>query len=154
MDARERLKAYLRKKKITQTTFAESIGASVTYVNALRRGFGSYEGKVRELYPDLNIGWVITGDGEMFNGAQPAAAKTQTIIGDRDMVMIPSDVWEVVRNQAASLKAKDEQMDKMLSLLSEKISTSNETPTSVEKSHKDAESPPLGKFVRRGDMCK
>ena len=149
MSTKDRLKAYLWEKRISQAKFAESIGASITYVNNIRKGLGAYEGKIREVYPDLNITWVITGDGEMIN------ASTQTTIAERgDMVMIPSDVWEVVRNQAASLKAKDEQMDKMLSLLSEKISTSNETPTSVEKSHKDAESPPLGKAVRRGDKCK
>lgn len=149
MSTKDRLKAYLWEKRISQAKFAESIGASITYVNNIRKGLGAYEGKIREVYPDLNITWVITGDGEMIN------ASAQTTIAERgDMVMIPSDVWEVVRNQAASLKAKDEQMDKMLSLLSEKISTSNETPTSVEKSHKDAESPPLGKFVRRGDICK
>lgn len=149
MSTKDRLKAYLWEKRISQAKFAESIGASITYVNNIRKGLGAYEGKIREVYPDLNITWVITGDGEMIN------ASAQTTIAERgDMVMIPSDVWEVVRNQAASLKAKDEQMDKMLSLLSEKISTSNETPTSVEKSHKDAESPPLGKSVRRCDICK
>lgn len=141
MSTKDRLKAYLWEKRISQAKFAESIGASITYVNNIRKGLGAYEGKIREVYPDLNITWVITGDGEMIN------ASTQTTIAERgDMVMIPSDVWEVVRNQAASLKAKDEQMDKMLSLLSEKISTSNETPTSVEKSHKDAESPPPRKI--------
>lgn len=141
MSTKDRLKAYLWEKRISQAKFAESIGASITYVNNIRKGLGAYEGKIREVYPDLNITWVITGDGEMIN------ASAQTTIAERgDMVMIPSDVWEVVRNQAASLKAKDEQMDKMLSLLSEKISTSNETPTSVEKSHKDAESPPPRKI--------
>ena len=66
MTAKERLKAYLDYKKITQIAFAESIGASTGYVNAMSKGFGpKYEAIVREKYPDLNIGWVMTGDGDM-----------------------------------------------------------------------------------------
>ena len=70
MTAKERLKAYLDYKKITQIAFAESIGASTGYVNAMSKGFGpKYEAIVREKYPDLNIGWVITGDGDMLSTA-------------------------------------------------------------------------------------
>ena len=49
MTAKERLKAYLDYKKITQIAFAESIGASTGYVNAMSKGFGpKYEAIVRE----------------------------------------------------------------------------------------------------------
>lgn len=75
MTAKERLKAYLDYKKITQIAFAESIGASTGYVNAMSKGFGpKYEAIVREKYPDLNIGWVMTGEGEMLHGATEEAA--------------------------------------------------------------------------------
>ena len=83
MSTKDRLKAYLWEKRISQAKFAESIGASITYVNNIRKGLGAYEGKIREVYPDLNITWVITGDGEMIN------ASAQTTIAERgDMVMI------------------------------------------------------------------
>lgn len=52
MSTKDRLKAYLWEKRISQAKFAESIGASITYVNNIRKGLGAYEGKIREVYPD------------------------------------------------------------------------------------------------------
>lgn len=66
MSAKDRLKIYLKYKNVSSTDFVESIGASSGYVNAMVRGFGpKYEPIIREKYPDLNIGWIVSGDGEM-----------------------------------------------------------------------------------------
>lgn len=73
MGAKERLRAYLKLKGISQTDFLNSIGASPGYIAAMSKGFGPrYEPMVREKYPDLNIGWILTGDGQMLNGSAPA----------------------------------------------------------------------------------
>lgn len=75
MGAKERLRAYLKLKGISQTDFLNSIGASPGYIAAMSKGFGPrYEPMVREKYPDLNIGWILTGDGQMLNGSAPANA--------------------------------------------------------------------------------
>lgn len=72
MGAKERLRAYLKLKGISQTDFLNSIGASPGYIAAMSKGFRPrYEPMVREKYPDLNIGWILTGDGQMLNGSAP-----------------------------------------------------------------------------------
>lgn len=66
MCVRDRLKAYLKHKKISQGAFAESIGASAGYVNAISKGIGSDKIPIiRAAYPDLNIDWLLTNEGSM-----------------------------------------------------------------------------------------
>lgn len=66
MCVRDRLKAYLKHKKISQGAFAESIGASAGYVNAISKGIGSDKIPIiRATYPDLNIDWLLTNEGSM-----------------------------------------------------------------------------------------
>lgn len=66
MAVRDRLKAYLKEKNISQADFAIGIGASTGYVNAIVKTIGSDKlAIIREKFPDLNIGWLLTGEGEM-----------------------------------------------------------------------------------------
>ena len=66
MSTRERLKSYLRKKQISEAVFEETA--------KLSRGFVSKVGdsireanliKISQSYPDLNLAWLKTGEGEM-----------------------------------------------------------------------------------------
>lgn len=79
MGAKERLKAYLEHKGISQTDFIKSIGASPGYIGAMNKGFGPrYEPMVRKEYPDLNIGWLLTGEGEMLKSEVTSASLEQS----------------------------------------------------------------------------
>ena len=70
MTVRDRLKAYLKEKNISQADFAIGIGASTGYVNAIVKTIGSDKlAIIREKFPDLNIGWLLTGEGEMLKEA-------------------------------------------------------------------------------------
>lgn len=70
MAVRDRLKAYLKEKNISQADFAIGIGASTGYVNAIVKTIGSDKlAIIREKFPDLNIGWLLTGEGEMLKEA-------------------------------------------------------------------------------------
>lgn len=68
MSAKDRLKKYLTFKQIKDSEFTRSIGASPGYIQAMSKGFGRhYEKLVREKYPDLNMAWLLTGEGDMLN---------------------------------------------------------------------------------------
>ena len=61
---------YLKEKNISQADFAIGIGASTGYVNAIAKTIGSDKlAIIREKFPDLNIGWLLTGEGEMLKEA-------------------------------------------------------------------------------------
>lgn len=78
MSTRERLKSYLRKKQISEAVFENAA--------KLSRGFVSKVGdsireanliKISQSYPDLNLAWLKTGEGEMFrDGAEEKPAAT------------------------------------------------------------------------------
>ncbi len=66
MSVRERLKFYLKNKNITQESFSEAIGVSKGYVNAIRKSIQPDKiSLIKEKFNDLNIEWLLTGDGEM-----------------------------------------------------------------------------------------
>lgn len=68
--------------------------------------------KIADSFPDINIGWILTGKGEMF-----LQKFGNTPEEDTRFVKIPTDVWETMQLQTASLKAKDEQVSQLIKML-------------------------------------
>lgn len=64
-------------------------------------------------FSNVNSTWLLTGEGEMLKTDTP---KPISSIENREgVISIPSDVWEVIKNQSASLKAKDDQINTLIS---------------------------------------
>jgi transcriptional regulator with XRE-family HTH domain len=66
MSVKERLIEYLKSKKIGQSAFEKSVDLSNGYVNNIRKSI--QPDKIQRIalqYPDLNMGWLMTGEGEM-----------------------------------------------------------------------------------------
>ena len=65
---KERVKMYLKERGISQASFCKQVGLSPGYIGAMRKSFqpATINNIVSE-YPDLNITWLLTGDGEMLN---------------------------------------------------------------------------------------
>lgn len=63
---KDRLISYLKYKNIGQAKFAKSIGVSTGYVNNIRRSIQPDKViSISKQYPDLNTGWLMTGEGDM-----------------------------------------------------------------------------------------
>ncbi|HCO68593.1 MAG TPA: hypothetical protein DIT04_12670 [Dysgonomonas sp.] len=74
---KERLIEYLSYKGISQYKFQESIGASNGYINSMRKGIGVDKlEQVRSKYPDLDIKWLLTGDGTMLRQSDENSASS------------------------------------------------------------------------------
>jgi hypothetical protein len=72
MSVKERLINYLKVKKIGQKRFALSIGRSSGYVNAISKSIQPATiHSISMHYPDLNIEWLMTGEGEMLKNTDP-----------------------------------------------------------------------------------
>jgi phage repressor protein C with HTH and peptisase S24 domain len=66
MAVKERLIIYLARKKISKSDFGKSIGVSNAYVTSIRKSIDKDKIKsIASNYPDLNIDWLLYGDGEM-----------------------------------------------------------------------------------------
>lgn len=72
MGVKERLTEFLSHKGITKTEFGRKIGVSSAYVSSIRRSIDKEKIKSIALnFPDLNIDWLLYGDGEMFRPSHP-----------------------------------------------------------------------------------
>ncbi len=63
---KQRLIKYLAEKHISKTEFGRTIGVSNAYVSSIRESISP--DKIQSIalnYPDLNIEWLLTGEGPM-----------------------------------------------------------------------------------------
>lgn len=66
MSVKQRLIEFLKYKKLGQKKFAQIVGISDGYVNAIRVSIQpGVLHKIAMQFPDLNTGWLLTGEGEM-----------------------------------------------------------------------------------------
>lgn len=82
---RNRLKCYIKYSRMTQDSFAESLGLSRSYVNAIRKGISSTTlDKILEKYPDLNRNWLLFGEGEMLKNNGNNIVNQHNVNGDNN----------------------------------------------------------------------
>ena len=88
--------------------------------------------KIISVFPELNRTWLLTGEGEMLKGESPKMPDNQEKNAE-DNINIPVNVLKTMEEQAASLRAqsetmrslsesvktRDRQIDRMLSMLEE-----------------------------------
>lgn len=82
MGVKERLIDYLKFKGIGQVKFAESIGVSSGYVNNIRKSIQPDKLlSISKLYPDLNTGWLLTGEGQMLKDVEEVSLSPSSKLG-------------------------------------------------------------------------
>lgn len=66
---KDRLIAYLSEKKLSKAEFGRRIGASSAFVTSMRKSMQPDKiERIAQEFPDLNIVWLQTGEGEMLKG--------------------------------------------------------------------------------------
>lgn len=74
-NVKSRLIEFLKFKSISQKAFAQSVGVSAGFVNAIRVSIQPKTlEKISNVYPDLNITWLLTGVGPMLLDVAPPAS--------------------------------------------------------------------------------
>lgn len=99
--------------------FSQTIGVSSSYVNNINKSI--QPDKVNSIaihYPDLNTGWLLTGEGYMLNTNEKGPVNLETYI------TVSREAWEVIKKQAdglnaqaASLERRDKQIDELISII-------------------------------------
>ena len=115
---KENLLAYIKFKGLKKSAFEKSIGVSNGYLNNIKGSIGDEKIEyLFKIYPDLNPEWLTKGNGSMLLGSE----KSITISGNTHNVSsnnINSDI--AVSELIHQLAKKDEQIDRLLSLLEKK----------------------------------
>lgn len=109
---RDRLMAYLDKKRISYSEFGRQLGVSSAYVHSIRQSIPPDKLKqIGELYPDLNIGWLIYGEGDMIVSADNGAAVN---IGTDPAISKALD--EIAEQRKLTAKSQ-EQIDRLIGVI-------------------------------------
>lgn len=76
---KQRLKEFILHKRITVQNFEKSIGAKNSFVNSIVSGIGGDKlYRIIKEYPELNIDWLLEGNGNMLVDATPQVAEDVT----------------------------------------------------------------------------
>ena len=121
---KERFKAFIAYKKLSQRRFQASIGVSSSYINGITDGIGAdVLRKISISYPELNTDWLLTGNGEMLNHSNNNATSDRygtSVAGNGNTVNTTSALERALESlmEQQKLTAKaQEQVDRLLSLM-------------------------------------
>ncbi len=140
MSVKKRLKSFIKNQKIAISTFEKDIKVSNGYVNSISKGIGGEVLlKILEKFPNINIEWLLTGNGDMFkngNISQNIVGSGSNILGNGNIMGgINSKIntsnseecehlIDKLENQIAFLtnqiKEKDTQISNLINLLGKK----------------------------------
>ena len=68
MNVKDRLITYIESKEIKKSHFEKNIGVSNGYINSLKDSPSAEKLElISKKYLDLNISWLLTGEGTMLN---------------------------------------------------------------------------------------
>ena len=87
MSIKDRFKMIMEREKLTAGAFAESIGvaqATISHILGPRNKYPSTEVILRlhQRYSDINLEWLLTGQGNMSNDADSSASTPENIGAD------------------------------------------------------------------------
>lgn len=71
MTVKERIKAFIKFKEVSVRSFENKCGLSYGYINNMRVSIQPDKiTNIATQYPDLNTGWLLTGEGEMLKSEE------------------------------------------------------------------------------------
>lgn len=76
---KDRLLQFIYYKNISASRFCKMCGFSVAYVRNINKGISQrYLKKISDTFPDLNLLWLQTGEGQMLNEVIPINVQNNT----------------------------------------------------------------------------
>ena len=120
---KERLIIYIKHLGIGQRKFEIKCGLANGYINNIRQSITPEKLQKISLYnPELNTGWLMTGEGEMLKSSvtiENGDGSTQ-VIGDGNHVTAPTTLDKALDEIAAQrrlVEKSQEQIDRLLSVI-------------------------------------
>ncbi len=124
-NVKSRLIEFLKFKSISQKAFAQSVGVSAGFVNAIRVSIQPKTlEKISNVYPNLNITWLLTGVGPMLLDVAPPAQVSSV----NSAVAMHGNAINTITNESAGgdssvsqeLKMAQQKIEALEKLLDEK----------------------------------
>lgn len=89
---KERLLAFIEHKGLSKHKFEKMCGLSTGYVSNMRVSIQPDKIKnIAQVFPDLNTGWLLTGEGEMLRSGESLLAPVFVTEGESVVRVIPTE---------------------------------------------------------------
>lgn len=104
---KERLRKFLNEEKIPSSEFCNTIGVSQGYITSMRESLQPDKLKSIAInYPLLNIGWLMTGFGNMKNMTETKEARNEN-----DNIILPKEVFELLKQQTETILSQQKTIE-------------------------------------------
>ena len=114
---KDRLAAYLNKKRISFSEFGRQLGVSSAYVTSMKKSIPPEKVKIiREVYPDLNTDWLIYVEGDMLL-SQGEHSNTQIGENHYNSDGAVSQALNEIAEQRKLTAKSQEQIDRLLGII-------------------------------------
>ena len=125
MNIKERLLKFIEESGITVAEFERNSGLSNGYIKKLKGSIGSDKiGDIIRAYSNLNLVWLLIGEGEMLNSTPTIHQQQHGGTGNSQTITLgQSDVSKFLDEIAAQRRMTEkgqEQIDRLLTLLENK----------------------------------
>jgi hypothetical protein len=108
MNVKERIKKFIKHNEMSISDFEKSIFAGNGYINSISKNIGIDRlNLILEKYPNLNLVWLITGNGEMLTNSGGKNEKNDTVGTNTDMLL---NIIKENRDQIKELKAENKNL--------------------------------------------
>lgn len=115
---KERLIAFIDYKGITKNKFETLCSLGKRYVSNISRSISpDVAERISLTFPDLNMGWVMTGEGEMLKTKPEKPAET---------ISIPIDVFRLNLNLTETIRQQQETIQMLTEMLNQRQGTKKE----------------------------
>jgi transcriptional regulator with XRE-family HTH domain len=129
MGVRERLREFIKFKRMSERAFCREVGVSMSYVNSIRTSILPEKIKaIVEKYPELNPIWLLTGEpegGMLLNGNNNQInGNGNTAVAGNGNQVTTNDIAgmiELQKGYQTMIKEKDDQINRLISVI-EKLS--------------------------------
>ena len=117
-EIRERVLQVCRYLSVSPNKLSQDSGMSREYIRLMKDyANADFLRYIFRTYPQINLVWLITGEGEMIK-------RQSNIINSDDYITIPKEVWDIIKKQSDDLRAqieilekRDEQINELISMI-------------------------------------
>ena len=113
---KERLLAFIEYKGMSKNKFETLCGLSKRYVSNISQSISPVVCKRISLrFPELNMGWLLTGEGEMLSdpGGQSRKPELGDVVLSGDMVKLFINMTETIKRQEDNISALTAMVDRL-----------------------------------------
>ncbi|WP_010664034.1 phage repressor [Marinilabilia salmonicolor] len=127
MSVKERLKTFIRYRGVGERQFCRTIGVSESFVSAMRKSLQPDKiTSILHQYPELNINWLLTGEGTMVQKSHARLKEAKTTIHVlNNLIDSREERIHILEEENTALKSEIDSLHKQLILYKERHDSGN-----------------------------